>query len=532
MRKAVVIFLAFLIGISVFGTVGYSQYSQVQVTLNEIVISDIEFKPQWQTVFYVVTQNYIQAIFSLIHAIELDLSLTLTNPGVFPLPVPRFDHMLYGNNIQLGAGQSLRSVTLSPQQSEKLHLKQTLTIAEIQQLVPSIVAQNGLLYLNLDGILHLDPLPINLPLEYTMSIDLFQTLIDAIKDFFQDVWNHINTWIEGSDDTTAKTSTILTLNTISEGVVENSIITFSGRLVEAGTETPISGVTVDIFDSDIEVDDLIISGVTDGDGKFAIPWTAKAMDPFDNTVEIYAKFDGTSEWESSRTPQSNVNTITVAPFEKISTTLSLTSITSIVTEYTIITFTGTLTETASGLPVSNARIQIIDSDVEVDDVMVSGVTDAAGRYSIDWTAKPNDPFDRTVEIHAKFDGTTEFSSAQTSYQQVLVEPFESIDTILILDVIPSSITSGSTLIFNGTLKEADTDIPVSGVTVTIYDSDIEFDDVMASGITDSEGRFQIYWTAKTMDWWDNSAEIYAKFESSTFYNESRSPETHYALTIS
>ena len=103
-------------------------------------------------------------------------------------------------------------------------------------------------------------------------------------------------------------------------------------------------------------------------------------------------------------------------------------------------------------------------------------------------------------------------------------------TSLTLDEPPSSVSAGSTNIFTGKLIRADTGEGVSGATIKIYDSDIEWDDLLASGTTGSDGTFSIEWTAKATDWWDNTAEIYAKFEGDDIYESSKSSQ--YTITMS
>jgi len=86
-----------------------------------------------------------------------------------------------------------------------------------------------------------------------------------------------------------------------------------------------------------------------------------------------------------------------------------------------------------------------------------------------------------------------------------------IKTSLFLDAPLSSVPAGSPVIFTGKLVEVDAGKPVTGATIKIFDSDIGGDDLLASGITESDGRFSIKWTAKKTDQYDNTAEIYAKF---------------------
>jgi small conductance mechanosensitive channel len=85
-------------------------------------------------------------------------------------------------------------------------------------------------------------------------------------------------------------------------------IVFTGKLVEEESGKPIGQRTIKVLDEDIGRDDSLASGVTGADGSFAISWMAKKTDTFDNTVEIYARFDGDREY---RCTKSRVFTVTV-----------------------------------------------------------------------------------------------------------------------------------------------------------------------------------------------------------------------------
>ena len=98
-----------------------------------------------------------------------------------------------------------------------------------------------------------------------------------------------------------------------------------------------------------------------------------------------------------------------------------------------------------------------------------------------------------------------------------------IKTRLTLDVVPSSVRVGSTVIFAGKLVEA-TGNPVAGTNVKIFESNIGGDTLLASGVTESDGSFSLKWTAKKTDRWDNTAEIYAKFEGNKDYRQSKSEQ--------
>jgi small-conductance mechanosensitive channel len=93
--------------------------------------------------------------------------------------------------------------------------------------------------------------------------------------------------------------TVTTLDELPVSVNKGSIIILSGKLVEQETDHPLSEKTVKIFDEDIGRDDLLAVGVTNADGTFAISWKARKTDFMDNTVEIYAKFEGDDKYRCS-----------------------------------------------------------------------------------------------------------------------------------------------------------------------------------------------------------------------------------------
>ncbi|MCW4019737.1 MAG: transthyretin-like family protein [Candidatus Bathyarchaeota archaeon] len=105
-----------------------------------------------------------------------------------------------------------------------------------------------------------------------------------------------------------------------------------------------------------------------------------------------------------------------------------------------------------------------------------------------------------------------------------------VPTIIILDRPPSSTSVGSTVTFTGRLSNTDTGKGIAGATIEIYDRDPDFDDLLASGTTRSDGTFSIQWTAKKGDWYDNTTEVYAKFKETTAHSSSQSQR--HVITIS
>lgn len=106
--------------------------------------------------------------------------------------------------------------------------------------------------------------------------------------------------------------TALTLDALPETAVEGDTVTFTGRLINIETGAGVSGATIRIYEYDgrlaITPSDLITTGATDDEGYFSIPWTAEIFGPFYDDVsdydlefEIYAKFEGTSQFMGVQT---------------------------------------------------------------------------------------------------------------------------------------------------------------------------------------------------------------------------------------
>lgn len=98
------------------------------------------------------------------------------------------------------------------------------------------------------------------------------------------------------------------------------------------------------------------------------------------------------------------------------------------------------------------------------------------------------------------------------------------NTVLLLDDLPASVDSDSTLTFRGRLTEHDTIEGVGCAEIHIFEKDRSFlrDDFLVSGATNNDGTFAINWTAKQRDFWDNKIQVYAVFKGTENYNPSKS----------
>lgn len=105
----------------------------------------------------------------------------------------------------------------------------------------------------------------------------------------------------------AFSSTSISLIISDTTIREGDILEISGWLVDAHGDG-LQNAIVYIKDEDTgSGDDDIVILRTDARGEFYYQWTARSMDPFDDIVEIYAVFEGSPNFGSSRSAQIDVS---------------------------------------------------------------------------------------------------------------------------------------------------------------------------------------------------------------------------------
>jgi uncharacterized protein YegP (UPF0339 family) len=97
------------------------------------------------------------------------------------------------------------------------------------------------------------------------------------------------------------------------------------------------------------------------------------------------------------------------------------------------------------------------------------------------------------------------------------------DTTLKMSYPPTSVDLNSIVTFEGKLMTSDTGKGVGDAKIDIYERDRSFmgDDMLISGMTNKDGNFNIDWKAKQQDWWDDSVEVYARFEGNEKHKPSK-----------
>lgn len=114
-------------------------------------------------------------------------------------------------------------------------------------------------------------------------------------------------------------------------------------------------------------------------------------------------------------------------------------------------------------------------------------------------------------------------------EEVCKEPAAGVnDTVLLLDSVPASVDSGSTVTFTGKLTVHETIEGIGCAEIYIYERDRSFlrDDLLVSGATNNDGTFAINWTAKQKDFWDDKIQVYASFKGTENYKPSKSDIKH------
>jgi small conductance mechanosensitive channel len=99
------------------------------------------------------------------------------------------------------------------------------------------------------------------------------------------------------------TPTTITLEKLPESAKIGEKLVFKGRLTVTATGKPIPESLVILYDRDIGKDDVLVEGVTDADGNYALEWVVRKVDFLDDTAELYVRFVGDEDHRACNTKQ-------------------------------------------------------------------------------------------------------------------------------------------------------------------------------------------------------------------------------------
>jgi small conductance mechanosensitive channel len=97
--------------------------------------------------------------------------------------------------------------------------------------------------------------------------------------------------------------TKITLDPLPVEVKVGEKVTVIGRLVESVIDKPLAQSVVKLFDRDVGRDDFLLEGNTDSNGYFTFQWIARKVDSFDDSAEVYVKFEGDEDHRSVNSKQ-------------------------------------------------------------------------------------------------------------------------------------------------------------------------------------------------------------------------------------
>ena len=179
-------------------------------------------------------------------------------------------------------------------------------------------------------------------------------------------------------------------------------------------------------------------------------------------------------------------------------------------------FTDTAGEFRFNLKASNGEIIAASEGYETKDGVLNGI--GAVQRSCDTEIE-----DLTV------DQASEEIQETESVEEVCKEPTLGLnDTVLLLDDLPVSVKSDTTITFTGKLTVHDTIEGVGCAEIDILEQDRSFmrDDLLVSGATNNDGSFTIDWIAKQRDFWDDKIQVYARFKGTENYKPAKSDVKH------
>lgn len=306
MKTALVAAIAvgvFIIAI-ILGLVAYS-YTQIQVSLNDISFAGIDWaQASLGTLaklgLNALTGNWIGAALSLVQGIKLNLIFGLTNHGFFPVYIPNISYDLLVNGISVGKGSSNVDVTINPGETKNFPVLQHVLTDSLRPAVSSIIDSGGILNFKINGIAYFKLLGLTIPIPFESTKQI--SIADEIKNHF----------FGGSSQSQQSyqylTQTYATLQASSYQVSEGQTVTFSGQLTDSsgnGIPNQIIYVKRDIT---LSADPTLGTGYTNSNGYYTVSWIA-TKPITSNTANVYATFDGTQGYSSTRGPDVSIQVI-------------------------------------------------------------------------------------------------------------------------------------------------------------------------------------------------------------------------------
>lgn len=293
-KTAAIIIAGAVLAAVVLGAVmlAYS-YTQISVGLEHVGFRSIDWMDLTVSNLVMLgakalAGDYVGSALTLIDGVNFDLVLGLSNGGLLPVYIPSVTYDLAVNGVPMGQSASAGPATINPGQTAQIATVQNIKKGSLAPAISSIVESEGIVDIKVEGTAYFELLWLEIPVPFESSRKI--SIIDEIQNRL-------------SQNTLG---TRMTLNAPGSEARQGTIVPISGKLTTDDGHA-LGGMAVYIKDEDTgSGDDNIATVYTDARGVFDYQWTARSMDPFDDTVEIYAVFEGSPNFGSSRSAQIDV----------------------------------------------------------------------------------------------------------------------------------------------------------------------------------------------------------------------------------
>ena len=306
MKPAITIVAIILaIIVIVIALIAYS-YTQIQVSLDDISFAGIDWvQASLSTLFKlglnVLTGNWLGAALSLVQGIKLNLIFGLTNHGFFPVYIPDLSYDLSVNGINVGHGTSNVDATINPGETKSLPVLQDVLIDSLKPAVSSIVALDGILNLKVSGTAYFKFLGFTIPVPFESTKQI--SIVGEIK-------KHFSESSQQSSYSQPLTQTYISLQASNYQVSQGQSITFTGQLTDSNGQGLSNQLVSVKSDTPLFPDSTFGSAYTDSNGRFSVDWLASKPHWYTNTANVYATFEGSSDYSSARSSEITIQVLT------------------------------------------------------------------------------------------------------------------------------------------------------------------------------------------------------------------------------
>lgn len=282
----------------VIGLVAYS-YTQIQISLQDISFGGFDWATASLTTlaklaFNALTGNLIGVVLSLITGLKLNLIFALSNHGIFPVYIPDLSYNLSVNGINVGQGTSSVDITINPGETKTLPVLQDFPINSLEAAAASVLEAGGMMNIQVSGTAYFKFLGLTIPVPFQSTKQV--NVIEEAKNHF----------LGGSQNSGYSntyqpplTGTDINLQTSAYSVDEGESITLYGKLTDPNGNGIANQLVYVKRDITLAPDSILGSSYTDSNGDFSVTWSA-TKPITSNTAEVYATFEGSSQYTSSR----------------------------------------------------------------------------------------------------------------------------------------------------------------------------------------------------------------------------------------